>query len=100
MVTQEERAEILQGAINKWGEALQMDMVIEECAELIQAINKLRRGKDGAISNVREELADVQIMIDQMRLIFDNECIQQRENDKLIRLANRLGIIRKEDSHV
>ena len=38
-----EQKEILENAINTFGANNQLDMVIEECAELIQAINKMRR---------------------------------------------------------
>ena len=38
---------------------IQIDVLQEECAELIQALSKLKRGKDMAIDMVKEELTHV-----------------------------------------
>jgi NTP pyrophosphatase (non-canonical NTP hydrolase) len=54
-----------------WGGEFNLDMAIEECAELIQAIQHLRRNRCN-VSKVAEELADVSIMIRQ--LIIDLNC--------------------------
>ena len=89
-MTNTDKDRILKQAIKQWGDQAQIDMMIEECAELIQALNKFRRGKENSLANVHEELADVQIMLDQMRLIFVDESIRHYEHDKLVRLANRL----------
>ncbi|WP_395805061.1 hypothetical protein [Daejeonella sp.] len=48
----------------KFGEDNQKLKTIEEMAELIQAIIKG--------TNVDEELADVQIMLDQMKILYPN----------------------------
>ncbi len=84
---------IYKGAINKWGHHLQLDMLVEECAELIASVNRLRRGrtKDEAVI---EELADVDILIGQMRLVFDQAEIDEIKRKKLTRLAERVGLIR------
>jgi len=83
------RGEILQSAIDKWGADAQMGMVIEECAELTQAISKIKRGED-AWDNFAEELADVQITLDQMRLIVGSGAVDDWEERKLSRLERRL----------
>jgi len=62
--------DIYKEAIEKYGNLSQMDMVVEECSELIQAVQKFKRGEDNR-SNVLEEIADVEIMCAQARLIFD-----------------------------
>lgn len=56
-------------ALDMWGEELQFGMLHEEMGELIVAINKVRRGK-GGIASVIEELADVEIMLEQIAYIF------------------------------
>lgn len=38
-----------------------IDILQEECAELIQALSKLKRGKDGAIEHVCTEMTHVMI---------------------------------------
>jgi len=59
-------------AVKYWGEQFQMDMMIEECCELIHAIMKYRRGK-ATIQDVAEECVDVQIMVSQMQVIVDSK---------------------------
>lgn len=55
-----------QRALSKFGENAQKEMLIEEIAELTQAILKDRRGRE---SNIAEEIADVQIVLDQIKLL-------------------------------
>ena len=58
--------------INRYGAKNQILQAMEELAELIQALNKNMR--DPSIDNhnhVLEEIADVQVMLDQLKLIFD-----------------------------
>ena len=47
------RTEVLKRAIEKYGVLAQMDMATEECAELIQAINKLKRKTPKSILDKR-----------------------------------------------
>lgn len=84
--------EICQKAVKTYGKNPQMDMVVEECSELIQAISKNKRGKDNR-ENIVEEIADVQIMIDQLKIIFEVSDIEMgiMKLKKLDRLAKRLG---------
>ncbi len=74
-MTTEERRALLDRAITTYGAAAQMDMAVEEMAELTKALCKIKRAQAGcevtaAIGNVIEEMADVQIMLDQLRIIF------------------------------
>lgn len=67
---------IYEQALRKWGINSQLDMTIEECAELIQAINKFRRSEleDKATrEHLIEECVDVELMINQMREYFNDE---------------------------
>lgn len=59
--------------VEHYGEA-QLDIVQEELAELIQAISKYKRyGKNWTFNNVIEEIADVEIMLEQLiYLLSDN----------------------------
>ena len=64
--------ELYKKALSKWKTTSQMDMTIEECAELIQAIQKWKRsGSLNTRDHVLEEMADVEIMLEQMKLIFN-----------------------------
>ena len=78
-------------ALLKWGLDLQLNMAQEECAELIMAINKLRRSKYRRKSFVAEEIADVRIMINQ--IVMGLKIEKQVENFTLTkhkRLERRL----------
>lgn len=94
-MNQEERKAILTRAVRTYGEVAQEDMVIEEMAELTKAICKTRRAKPGtdawadAMVNVIEEVADVQIMLDQLRIMLGTGT-EEKEEEKLIRLKERL----------
>jgi hypothetical protein len=60
---------IFEQCIEQWGLDSQIGMAIEECAELIQVINKWYRGKATGEQFV-EELVDVSLMIEQMKLVI------------------------------
>ena len=79
--------EIYKSAITKYGEHTQIDMAIEEMAELTQALSKYKRGKS---HNVEEEIADVEIMLEQMRLIFDSKKVDEIKQEKIVRLDKRV----------
>ena len=59
-------------AVELWGPEFQKDMCIEECAELIDSIQKNRRNR-ATLEDIMEEIADVQIMLIQMRVILNND---------------------------
>lgn len=82
--------EICKNAINKFGAYHQLDMLIEEMAELTQSISKFKRDK---IHNVEEEVADVEIMLEQLRLmndLFDIKVIDEIKEEKLLRLEGNV----------
>ncbi|MCK9463121.1 MAG: hypothetical protein M0R80_26155 [Proteobacteria bacterium] len=81
---------LLKSALDRWGIESQMDMLQEECAELIVAVNKVKRRKGDAIPNFLEEIADVEIMIAQMREYWGNEKIDDWKKEKLRRLGELL----------
>lgn len=90
-MTTEERRALLDRAITAYGAPAQMDMAVEEMAELTKALCKVKRVSCAAeakavLENVVEEMADVQIMLDQLRIIFH----RSTEEAKLERLKNRL----------
>lgn len=61
--------DILIQAIEKWGDSIQLDMVVEEMSELIKEICKYKRGRVNR-SEIIEEIADVSIMLEQAKIIF------------------------------
>lgn len=87
------RSFIYKKAVSIWGAPAQLDMVVEECAELIQAINKFKREKKDSRDNLLEEIADVEIMIGQLRFILESDKeIEQIKEVKMLKIRERLGL--------
>ena len=83
-------SDLYQLAIDKWGAKAQLTVAIEELSELIKEICKINRGM-GTIHNLAEEVADVEIMCEQLRYIFEiDSVVDEWKESKLTRLANRL----------
>lgn len=76
---------IYERVIVKFGIKNQKDKMIEEMAELTMALFKERSGLE---HNIAEEIADTQIVLDQMKLLYP-EWISW-EQVKLKRLEERL----------
>lgn len=85
---QNEKA-IYKKAINLWGVNNQIEMLVEECAEVIHSIKKLHR-KRISKRDVCGELADLEIMLEQMRLIFNPIDIDRAREQKISRLLDRI----------
>ena len=81
-------------ALGRWGEESQIGMAIEECAELIVALQKYinRTHTPDTLENIIAEIADVQIMIAQMRLTFgiSDEMVSKRIKQKFAKLEKLL----------
>jgi len=91
---------IMQRAIDRYGVQAQSDQCVQECAELTQAIMKIRQlsiashtEQVAALENIIEEIADVGIMIDQMRMIYGAADVDAARERKLVRLAQRLDAL-------
>ena len=84
------KEQILDGCIEKWGADAQINQAVEELAELIVALNHERRRRHGATEKCEEEIADVSLMLDQLKRIFSSDRIREHESKKLKRLEYRL----------
>ncbi len=91
MELEQNEQELYREATRIWGDKAQMIMTMEECGELIKAVAKVFR--KGQIDEVIDELVDVQIMVNQMRVLFDptGEKFNDRFTYKLNRLRDRVG---------
>lgn len=67
-----EKEQIYKAALNKWGPNLQIIMMFEEMAELQKELSKNLRGTENSTS-IAEEIADVEIMLEQMKGLFEIE---------------------------
>lgn len=76
-------------ALDTFGIAMQKIVAVEECGELIQAISKSIREEK---HNIEEEIADVEIMIGQLKEMpdIDPELIKEIKKQKLKRLDEML----------
>lgn len=82
-----EQMDVYIDAIKKYGSDHQLNMLHEEMGELIVAISKYRRNPcEKTITNVQEEIADVQITIDQAKLIYGKKQVEEFIEKKTERL--------------
>lgn len=87
-------------AINKYGTAHQISKAIEEIGELNTALARYqqhgRKCTEEEMYNIREEIADVTVMTDQLKMIFGAATIDRIRAEKLIRLRDNM---KKECNH-
>ena len=79
--------------VKHYSKASQMGVAQEECAELIQAISKVRRKgeTEDTLDHLAEEIADVRIVCCQLSGIFGvTDKVNQYELDKLDRQLKRI----------
>lgn len=94
MITLEQRLNVLNSAIRTFGKESQKVVAIEELAELQKELTKDLRGKPN-LQKIAEEMADVEIMLEQLELIYGVGLIQQKQvfkENKLKRLAERINL--------
>ena len=94
---------VLLDALEHYGERAHVDMMLEEMAELSKALLKLRRaqkfrepGQWLLMEDVAEEIADVQIVLDQMKMLYPMWDGFRRK--KLQRLEERIEKERQADA--
>ena len=84
---------VVQNSIKHYGSDLLTTVCMEECAELIQAISKMKRGKDNR-DNLIEEVADVMICIEILKQVYgisDSEIqnyVCQKQNRSIERMKS------------
>ena len=91
MVFHKEQREICKKALDTFGIDKQLDIAIEEMAELTKAIIKHRRyASRETYENLCEETADVAIMIEQVFLSVKCDDVAKYATAKIKRLKQRL----------
>ncbi|AGO48371.1 nucleoside triphosphate pyrophosphohydrolase [Cellulophaga phage phi10:1] len=90
------REEAYKMAIEKWGEKSQLEMAQEEATELALAVRKhIRNNNDASFSNLIEEIADTEIMIEQIVFMHRDFCFRQMVDSqkafKITRLLKRIS---------
>ena len=85
------RTEIMRQAIRTYGAQAQEMVLLEEMSELQKEICKYWRGRDN-LAEIAEEIADVEIMLEQMKMIFQcADTVSLYRIQKLKRLERRLS---------
>ena len=79
----DEEIVVCKKAIDTFGVANQQMKAVEEMGELTQAIAKALIGKE---HNVEEEIADVEIMLTQLKIMYDLKKIEEWKEFKINRL--------------
>ncbi len=92
---------IFKKSIEVYGKEVQSRQAMEECAELIQAINKMIRYPDWITSesNLAEEIADVEIMIFQLKQMYSIED-DMVEEYKLMKAHREKGRLEEKGEYV
>ena len=82
--------DIFRSAIETYGEVMQITVAFEEMSELQKELCKHLRGS-GSQENIAEEIADVEIMMEQMKMLFNCEtAVLQVREKKVKRLKERI----------
>ena len=85
----------MQTALEQWGLNAQVGQTVEECAELIVALQKYinRTQKLNIVENITDEIADVEMMLAQMRLALgiDDDTLRKHIECKFERLNQYLA---------
>ena len=83
--------------LDTWGVDMQSTMALEEMSELTKALCKYKRcieiegNKQKAIDNIKEEIADVLNMAEQLELFYGEEEIEQIRKEKIERTLKKLN---------
>ena len=90
-----ERLKIYQKACEKWGRVAQLEMAQEEATELALAIRReIRNNDEKSFLELVDEIADVEIMIEQIKMIYEltplEYAVEERKEYKVNRLKQRI----------
>lgn len=94
LTRRQKRVGIYASAVSRWGAKAQIEMLLEESLELALATRKfLRKGTQQSESDLAEGIADVEIMIEQIKEYAGPEFkkrVAYTKRSKLRRLQNRI----------
>lgn len=85
-------------ALNHFGKQSQIMVCMEEMSELQKELCKHFRGRNN-FYDIAEEIADVQIMLEQMIILFNcRDAVEQWKQVKLLRLRGKMNNYKKEET--
>lgn len=96
--TKDKRLNLYNEAEKYWGKIAQYDQCVEECAELIVAINKYKRkclyneyiNNPEVEENLVEELADTFMCVEQLIGYMGEERLSKKLDEKLDKLCSQI----------
>lgn len=80
----------LRAAVAHYGVKNQVEQMVEECAEFIVCVNHIRRGRETATELI-EEMADMEIVLEQLKMVYGGEEWGAARQRKIERLKNRIA---------
>lgn len=87
----EERKQVYDAALGKWGAKMQATVAIEEMSEVIKEITKMLRGKLDR-EHMAEEIADATIMLEQLRQMLNiNDSVESWMDYKVAALKRKVS---------
>ncbi len=89
-----QRDSLYRAAIKAWGHQSQVDKLIEEMSELTKALLKARRNEVVFTNDIVEEFADVMIMLEQLKLYYDDNCGPSFEKEIKVSTIKKLQRIK------
>lgn len=91
-IMREQVQDILRKNIDLNGVSTEVDVAIEEMSELTKELVKHRRGQRN-ILHIAEEIADVEIMLEQLKMIFKcSDLVAEQEGIKIQRIQDGLSM--------
>lgn len=99
----QEQLRNLNTIVEKYGADPQIDMAIEESSELIKALLKYRRKKNGSEvfdekelrTAIIDEIADVSIMVMQLQIVFG--CMEETEERIAYKIDRQMNRIKEQE---
>ena len=82
---------LIKEAVAKYGNAAQLDQLQEEACELAVALSHFRRKSRADEREVLAEIGDVYLMLEQARVIFGDDLVNESCAASATKLALRLG---------
>lgn len=83
------RDDLYKKALETYGLEAQLDMLVEEMSELTKEVCKRKRGRANDLQ-ILQEVADVEIMLEQLKRLFPAGSFSMIKDEKLKRLEKRL----------
>ncbi len=87
----ETRECVYNDAIDKFGDRAQIIVAVEEMSELTKELCKYLNDRQDDTYSIAEEIADVTVMMEQLRIIFEcNDDVCEQMDFKIERLSKRI----------